>query len=139
MTDPEPFPVAYLRVDEAGLEEKPGWVKPGILELRSMLRLDRASDGLDDEGRQHLDAVGRYESVGPDEIAQELLVVAEKPKDVGFAKRGRWFAVSASGTTERDEEIGAELRRSLDAICGKFRACLLSKRTDWITILSEIR
>ena len=55
----------------------------------------------------------------PDENAEELLVSVEKSSDVGFAKRGRWFAVSVSGRKEKDEDIGAELRRSFDAISGK--------------------
>ena len=59
MTDPEPFPVAYLRVDEAKLEEKAYWVQPGMLELRQMLHLDHTIDGLDELGRQHLGAVGQ--------------------------------------------------------------------------------
>ncbi|KIR52089.1 hypothetical protein I315_05380 [Cryptococcus gattii Ru294] len=37
VTDPEPYTVAYLKVEEAVLEPKEGWVKPTVEELRGML------------------------------------------------------------------------------------------------------
>jgi hypothetical protein len=45
VTDPEPYPVAYLRVPGGKLVKKENWVRPGQEELRRMLGLDGVEVG----------------------------------------------------------------------------------------------
>ena len=120
VTDPEPYPVAYLRVEGAELEEKSGWVRPRVGDLREMLGLEDQDDGLDAEGRRHLRGIGfskedmlRQEQVkgGSEAIAAESLGF----RDVQEALRGRWFSVSVEGRTVEGEGVADELRRCLEA------------------------
>lgn len=121
MTDPEPYPVAYLRVDEAELEEKQGWVKPGLRELREMLSLDDGSDGLDEAGREHLEALGPFQMKSRDSTEEEFAGTSfgVSSTSIRFAQTGRWFAASLDGCTHDDEIIDDEIRRSLDGIIGE--------------------
>jgi diphthine-ammonia ligase len=123
ITDPEPYPVAYLRVARGRLVEKEGWVRPGVEELRAMLGLggDEGLEGLYEAGRELLDDLKRASLSASGEVAQELnmsgLAISEDlDEEVRFNKRDKWFAASINGVTRGDESIGEELRRCLDSI-----------------------
>ena len=126
VTDPEPDPVAYLRVDEAELEAKEGWRRPSVRELRGMLGLDGAS-ALDDGGLQNLEALESWERKpsGPMagiESSVEGLRLGEghsratRPR---LYRRGKWFAASIDGETRSNEDVGDEIRRCFDEISGE--------------------
>jgi hypothetical protein len=61
VTDPEPYPVAYLRIEKVELEAKTDWIMPSLRELRELLKVDDMQDGLDDEGRGDVCEVDRWE------------------------------------------------------------------------------
>ena len=126
ITDPEPYPVAYLRVAGGRLVEKEGWVKPGVEELRAMLGLggDEGVEALDEAGRELLDDLIRSSPAASSEIARELdmsgLAISEdEDEGVRFNKREKWFAASITGVTRGDESIGEELKRCLDSVQSK--------------------
>lgn len=118
VTDPEPYPVGYLQVDEVELEGKPGWVRPGEEELREMLDLDMGADGLDQLGREHLETLGRIEfsREGIDQDDMPEAPEAESSTSVRFSRQRRWFAASVDGRTLEDEDIGEEIRHCLESI-----------------------
>jgi diphthine-ammonia ligase len=128
ITDPEPYPVAYLRVASGKLVEKEGWVRPGVEELRTMLGLggDDGVEGLDEAGRELLDDL-RQSRPGPStDVGEEeqldmsgLKLSADLNEEVRFNKRDKWFAASIDGVTKGDESIGEELKRCFDSIQGK--------------------
>jgi hypothetical protein len=128
ITDPEPYPVAYLRVANGKLVEKEEWVRPGVEELRTMLGLggDDGEEGLDELGRELLDDL-RQSRLGPSmKVGEEeqldmsgLTISEELNEDVRFNKRDKWFAASINGVTRGDESIGEELKRCFDSIQGK--------------------
>ncbi len=120
VTDPEPHAVAYLRSEATELEEKPGWVKPSVEGLREMLGLDAGLDGLDENGREHLEVLGGFQQseLMLDEQKTEDALETENSSSIQYARRRRWFAASANGHTLADEGIGDELRRCFDSICG---------------------
>ncbi|WVQ79838.1 hypothetical protein IAT38_001938 [Cryptococcus sp. DSM 104549] len=122
VTDPEPYTVAYLKVEESELVPKEGWVRPTVVELREMLGLDSSeegAEGLDEEGREALGEIG---VVAEDEELPEIqgrsLSDGEKEvqEEVRFAKKGRWFTASVQGRSLPDEDVGQELKRCFDAI-----------------------
>ena len=127
ITDPEPYPVAYLRVASGKLVEKEGWVRPGVEELRVMLGLggDDGVEGLDEAGRELLDDLsqshpGMSTRVGEEEQLDmsELRLSEDLYEEVRFNKRDKWFAASINGVTRGDESIGEELKRCFDSIQG---------------------
>lgn len=133
ITDPEPYPVAYLRVAGGRLVEKEGWVEPGVEELRAMLGLggDERVEGLDEAGRELLNDLRRPSPSVSGGVTQELdisgLAISEDlNEEVRFNKRDKWFAASINGVTRGDESIGEELKRCFDSIQGK----TLHQQTD---------
>jgi diphthine-ammonia ligase len=127
ITDPEPYPVAYLRVASGKLVEKEGWVRPGVEELRVMLGLggDDGVEGLDEAGRELLDDLsqshpGMSTRVGEEEQLDmsELRLSEDLYEEVRFNKRDKWFAAAINGVTRGDESIGEELKRCFDSIQG---------------------
>ncbi|ODN79369.1 hypothetical protein L202_03373 [Cryptococcus amylolentus CBS 6039] len=132
ITDPEPYPVAYLKVIKAELEEKPGWKKPTVNELRELLGLDEDEPGLaglDEEGQERLEELGsRSIETFQDELDLTPLQVEDKEDDfeVQFAQKGRWFTVGVQGRTVPDEDVGAELKSCFDAISTKLQSQNLS-------------
>ena len=126
ITDPEPYPVAYLRVAGGRLVENEGWVKPGVEELKAMLGLggDEGVEGLDEAGRELLEDLKRSAPSASSEIARELdmseLAISEdEDEGVRFNKREKWFAASITGITRGDESIGEELKRCFDSVQSK--------------------
>jgi hypothetical protein len=126
ITDPEPYPVAYLRVAGGNLVEKEGWVRPGVEELRAMLGLggDEGVEGLDEAGRVLLDDLRRSLPSASGEVTQDLgmsglAISADQNEDVRFNKRDKWFAASINGVTRGNESIGEELKRCFDSIQGR--------------------
>ena len=133
ITDPEPYPVAYLRVARGRLVEKEGWVRPGVEELRAMLGLggDEGVEGIDQAGRELLDDLKRSSPSASSEIAQEpdmsgLAISGDVDEGVRFNKREKWFAASITGITRGKESIGEELKRCFDSIQGKASDCRLN-------------
>lgn len=128
ITDPEPYPVAYLRVASGKLVEKEEWVKPGVEELRAMLGLggDEGVEGLDEAGRELLDDLSQSRSGLSTDVGEEeqldisgLTISADFNEECRFNKRDKWFAASINGVTRVDESIGEELKRCFDSIQGK--------------------
>jgi diphthine-ammonia ligase len=128
ITDPEPYPVAYLRVARGKLVEKEGWVKPGVEELRAMLGLggDEGVEGLDEAGRELLYDLSQSRSGLRKDVGEEeqldmsgLRLSADSNEEVRFNKRDKWFGASINGVTRGDESIGEELKRCFDSIQGK--------------------
>jgi diphthine-ammonia ligase len=128
ITDPEPYPVAYLRVASGKLVEKEGWVKPGVEELRAMLGLggDEGAEGLDEAGRELLDDLSQSRSGLSTRVGEEeqldisgLTILEDANVDVRFNKRDKWFVASINGVTRGNESIGEELKRCFDSIQGK--------------------
>jgi diphthine-ammonia ligase len=125
VTDPEPYPVAYLRVAGGKLIEKEGWVRPEVGELRAMLGLggDAGVEGLDEVGKDLLEDL-RQSQVGcvKEELDMSGLAVSVLDENleevVRFNKRDKWFAASIMGVTRGDESIGDELNRCFDSIQG---------------------
>lgn len=143
MTDPEPYPVAYLKVLDAELVPKEGWIKPGISELRSMLGLDdgqEGEEGLDEVGKEAMDELSEWDRRRKAEgVTKELhdlrldpgaeerdsvheIGASTSDERVRFCKQGRWLAVSISSRTTPEETIADELKRCFDAISGECRA-----------------
>jgi len=139
VTDPEPYPVAYLRVAGGKLVEKEGWVRPGVIESREMLGLggDEGVEGLDEPGRELLGELRQFleGKVGEtSELVEEVSSVSvDQDEEVRFNKKGNWFAASITGVTRGNESIGEELARCFDAIQGtptSRRHEALTKDTD---------
>jgi diphthine-ammonia ligase len=137
ITDPEPYPVAYLRVGGGRLVKKEGWIRPGVMELRGMLGLnsdEKGTEGLDESSKELLLELRsespiheREERIPPlADVEEEGSKEGTKTKGevVQYRKRGRWFAVSISGMTRGDEEIGHELDRCFKSIQRKSPARL---------------
>jgi diphthine-ammonia ligase len=125
VTDPEPYPVAYLRVAKGKLVEKEGWTRPDVRELRQMLGLgnDEGVEGLDEAGKELLEDLRRSRTnkeAGEKEALDlsGLTVSDNLDEGVRFNKRDKWFAASITGLTRGDESIGDELRRCFDSIQG---------------------
>lgn len=121
VTDPEPYPVAYLRVGGGSLIPKEGWTRPTCGELRRMLGLDQedpGSAGLDEGGKELLaDLRGLPRSQINVRIPEDVALPTEPvDEEAAFHARGRWFAASVSGRTRPDEDIGQELDRSFQSI-----------------------
>jgi len=138
VTDPEPYPVAYLRVQKAVLEEKEGWIRPGIEELRRLLGMEELSDGLNAVGREVLEDMSDVpvgdvsaQEAGVTDISALSLSSATKPQDVWVKQTGRWFSAGVDGQTKGDEDVGSELRRCLDQI--KSAPAFLSGRGRQLT------
>lgn len=128
ITDPEPYPVAYLRVASGKLVEKEGWVRPGVEELRAMLGLggDGGVEGLSEAGRELLADLSQSQREMSTNVGEEeqldmsgLRLSADFNEEVRFNKRDKWFAASINGVTRGDESIGEELKRCFDSIQGK--------------------
>lgn len=124
VTDPEPYPVAYLKVEEAELVEKADWRPLTIEELRESLNLNDESDGLDYFSKEALGQLGsdpRRDLDPPlDNSVRDLNIGnGSIHQGVRFSKQGRWFAISVDGQTRGEEDIGEELRRCFDEISGK--------------------
>jgi len=124
VTDPEPYPVAYLRVAGGKLVEKEGWVRPGVIDLRDMLGLgvDEGVEGLDEPGRELLGELRQSlkGKVGEtSELVEEVSSVSvDQDEEVKFNQTGKWFAASITGVTRENESIGEELARCFDATQG---------------------
>ncbi|ORY30238.1 hypothetical protein BCR39DRAFT_530125 [Naematelia encephala] len=141
VTDPEPYPVAYLKVEEAELEEKVGWTKPSVEELREMLGFneDERQDGLDEISRELEEEIGSWSKVvklDEDDAANSVAVkvndaVSEMVTslealdtndesrnldNIRFASRGRWFTASIDGRSLSDENIGDEVTRCFNSL-----------------------
>lgn len=127
ITDPEPYPVAYLRVGGGKLIKKEGWTRPSIRELRGMLGLDgvtKGEEGLDEASTELLSDLkassGSASMMGGTSPSQAGEVghdgLETGAEGVRFNKRGRWFGVSISGKTQGDEDIGQELDRCFQSI-----------------------
>jgi hypothetical protein len=133
ITDPEPYPVAYLKVTRAELVDKPNWARPTVADLRKMLGLDERSEGtagLDELGLEAIEELDMWsqsrEKLKTEQVDLSGLKLADPsenkipaPGGVRFAKRGRWFAASMSSNTEGTEPIAEELKRCFDAISGE--------------------
>ncbi|XAO27823.1 hypothetical protein I312_106686 [Cryptococcus bacillisporus CA1280] len=135
VTDPEPYTVAYLKVEEAVLEPKEGWVKPTVKELREMLGLEEddgehvGMEGLDEEGKERLDELGEREvEAVPDEGREvgEWSGGDVGGEEVQFVKKGRWFTASVQGVTLPSEDVGQELEKCFNAISSKLQSENLS-------------
>jgi diphthine-ammonia ligase len=130
ITDPEPYPVAYLRVAGGRLVKKEGWARPNVEELREMLGLSEEDgmEGLDEDSRDLLGDLKREVEQNLSSRLSGLSVSAststtsDHPQDdeVRFNKREQWFAASVNGITQGDESIGDELARCFDSIQGRF-------------------
>lgn len=124
VTDPEPYTVAYLKVEEAVLEPKEGWVRPTVEELREMLGLEREEEvgmeGLDEEGKERLEELGErdVEEGGGVEMEEWSGGEVDGGK-VQFVKRKRWFTASVQGVTLPSEDVGQELEKCFNAISCK--------------------
>ncbi|OXC59248.1 cytoplasmic protein [Cryptococcus neoformans MW-RSA852] len=131
VTDPEPYTVAYLKVEEAVLEPKEGWVKPTMEELREMLGLEREEEegmeGLDEEGKERLEELGErdVEEGGGVEI-QEWSGGEVDGGEAQFVKRKRWFTASVQGVTLPSEDVSQELEKCFNAISSKLESENLS-------------
>lgn len=134
VTDPEPYTVAYLKVEEAVLEPKEGWVKPTVEELRGMLGLDEEGEeqvgveGLDEEGKERLEELGEreMEDVRKEGGGVELVEWSAGGVGVGvgggevqFVKKKRWFTASVQGVSLPSEDVGQELEKCFNAISCK--------------------
>ena len=103
ITDPEPYPVAYLKVEEVVLKEKMGWSKPTVAELRLMLGLDADTNGLDHTSHSLLESLRASAGGHPG-------------NRVGFTRRGRWFAASTEGKSLPGKNVGQELGACFEAL-----------------------
>jgi diphthine-ammonia ligase len=123
VTDPEPYPVAYLQVEDAELVEKEGWVRPSIDGLRETLGLKGSTDGLDEQGREVLEELGAVQRRPNKKILEQfadLCIRKDEPEEIlRFAKRGRWFVASINGRTKAGETVGEELRHCFDTISSR--------------------
>lgn len=124
VTDPEPYTVAYLRVEEAELEPKEGWVKPTVEELREMLGLEREEEvgmeGLDEEGKERLEELGERDVEEGGGVEMEEWSGGEADGgEVQFVKRKRWFTASVQGVTLPSEDVSQELETCFNAISCK--------------------
>lgn len=133
ITDPEPYPVAYLRVPGGRLVKKENWVRPGQDELRRMLCLDGVevgSEGLDEAGLEllaDLRTTTLLETNPSEEVNADLAALSierssspgAEAEAVRFNKKGKWFGLSVYGTTRPGESIGDELKRCFDSISGR--------------------
>ncbi|WWC59734.1 uncharacterized protein I303_102296 [Kwoniella dejecticola CBS 10117] len=159
VTDPEPYPVAYLKIEDAELEEKEGWVKPSVAELRDMLGLDnheQAEEGLDEDSIELLEELKRdvgLETLKIDNVnnlntlrdkidrrndsSSDLHSANDEGQKVRFARQGRWFSASISGITQEGEDVGQELRKCFDDISETLKSNNLSLplHTTHITLL----
>jgi diphthine-ammonia ligase len=137
ITDPEPSLVAYLRIEDAELEAKEGWMKPTVEELRELLGLDESQtgkEGLDEQSCEIFDELSDVRIIpGEDAIGDQLPVAARK--QLQFGNNGRWFSVSAQREQRADESVGDELKRSLDAVKGWLRS--VWKLTDTERLSSD--
>ncbi|KAK4683546.1 diphthine-ammonia ligase, partial [Tremellales sp. Uapishka_1] len=127
VSDPEPHLVAYMKVEEARLVEKPGWRKPTVRELREMIGLDE-QDGLDDEGREALEELEKENLGSLDGERATIGSIREETIDekVRYSRHGGWFCVSINGRTRGNESIGEELRRCFDAVSATLSSHSLS-------------
>ncbi|WVQ69542.1 uncharacterized protein L199_007762 [Kwoniella botswanensis] len=139
VTDPEPYPVAYLKVEDAELEPKEGWVKPTVEELREMLGLDDETpgqEGVDEDGLEILDEIKgnlNLERLNINDETQDRGIHQSGESSQGksdgtprFERRGRWFCVSADGVTKEDEDVGEELKMCFDSISNTLKSHSLS-------------
>ncbi|KAE8538217.1 hypothetical protein D1P53_005556 [Cryptococcus gattii VGV] len=130
VTDPEPYTVAYLKVEEAVLEPKIGWVKPTVEELRELLGLeeeDVGMEGLDEEGKERLEELGEREvEAAPEEGREVGEWSGGDMEQVQFMKKKRWFTASVQGVTLPSEDVGQELEKCFDAISSKLQSENLS-------------
>ncbi|WVO18313.1 hypothetical protein L204_106028 [Cryptococcus depauperatus] len=131
VTDPEPYPVAYLKVEQAELEPKEGWTRPTSTALRDMLGLneEKGLEGLDEDGRERLEELGeRKVEESKDQAVMEGAGVQnqENENNVQFIKKGRWFSVSVRGQSIEREDVGQELKKCFDSISAKLNANNLS-------------
>ncbi|WWD00870.1 hypothetical protein V866_007808 [Kwoniella sp. B9012] len=139
VTDPEPYPVAYLKVEDAELEAKEGWVKPTVQELREMLGLDDETpgqEGVDEDGLEILDEIKgnlNLERLNINDEKQDRGIHQSGESSQGnsdgtprFERRGRWFCVSVDGVTKEDEDVGEELKMCFDSISNTLKSHGLS-------------
>ncbi|WVF69536.1 hypothetical protein IAT40_004314 [Kwoniella sp. CBS 6097] len=142
ITDPEPYPVAYLKVEEAELEQKEGWTKPTVAELREMLGLDtdvKGEEALNEESKEILEelrevvkndvnlaALALDEANGPAQSSSNSASRPVETPQVRFEKKGRWFNASVEGMTKDGEDVGMELKGCFDAIAATLQAESLS-------------
>lgn len=122
VTDPEPYPVAYLRIEEAELDPKEGWTKPSLGELRELLHLDESADsgtaGLDEAGLELLEAIGQVPVKPRAPLAVSPKQVEGTAEEVHFGRQGRWFTAYSAGCARPNETVGQELKRCLNEIQG---------------------
>lgn len=114
VTDPEPYPVAYLRVKKARLIPKENWNKPTASELRALLRPPAPLD----EGSQELldDIIGNGGKTEREHAATPAPVqVSQKPLTAPsikckLSRRGHWFALSVQAPRLDVDGIVTQMR-----------------------------
>ncbi|WVW78164.1 hypothetical protein I302_100115 [Kwoniella bestiolae CBS 10118] len=140
ITDPEPYPVAYLKVEDAELEAKEGWIRPTVQQLREMLGLDQevgGEEGVDEENLEILEELrGDFDLQGLTledkdstqniEISHQIGPVVGGDGVPRFKRKGRWFCISVDGVTRNGEDVGEELKGCFDAISDTLKSHDLS-------------
>lgn len=121
VTDPEPYPVAYLRVTKARLVPKEDWKKPTASELRQLLQLP---EPLDEASQELLDSVTsgvvQTEPVKsePSAAAAGTLVgpLAAPYPECTLSRRGDWFSLSMRAPQLDVEGIFTHMRGEITSM-----------------------
>jgi hypothetical protein len=125
ITDPEPYPVAFLRISRVELEPKSGWTRPSVKELRNLLGLQDHDGGLDADAQEDLEELEGWRASLTEKIpnpSSHFEAPAMSSKCLTppcLVQRGRWFSISAGVSSIPGETVGEELQRSFEAISGK--------------------
>lgn len=119
VTDPEPYCVAYLRVNKAELVPKSDWVPPTVAQLRETLGLDdwEEAEGLDEQGCELLGRVNGMEVTKGQDFSVPHTSGAAR-RGPCFGRRGHWFTVMAEGESRPGETVGDELAAAFNQIKG---------------------
>ena len=147
VTDPEPYPVAYLKVGKAVLEPKEGWEAPTIPELRHLLGLEANSGALDEMSRQMLDEIKETQGT---QVLEAFSIAEQDDSQLEdavlrlsitgrlksrFSQRGRWFAATVNGQVGGVDRAGEDVRYCLTTLSGQCdslpcKKSQLTARTD---------
>ncbi|RXK37738.1 hypothetical protein M231_04987 [Tremella mesenterica] len=129
ITDPEPYPVAYLRVETAEIEPKANWSKPSVRELRNMLGLPSPESHLlqyksDEEDEESEMAEGSVllgsEPGGLDQLSRSIYQ-NQGTSRVHFVKRGQWFVLSIQGRSLPGQSVEMELKEAFESLSVKMK------------------